>query len=340
MANFSWRVDSYHINVGNGDGSVHVLVYLPQSVPYKCVMFDGGSAMLSLDPNTGSSSQAPFENTLAYLDKAYSWENGRCQLDSMVITHWDEDHYANMLNVIQKRAAKDGGIVSFLRYKPDKTPATVLYAPNWSKGPDLNGAFAAVGNINGYACINTSYKRGAKTDKDNWVPFAIPRFAESDMRGVLGAELFSNTVISGAVSLADVTDITKLALVNPPGSVDKVPMPALYCVCVWRTVLGPPAVEVIKERVTMTNQVSIICVLYWTDTGRISLYLGGDAEQDTESKFLRWLTRGGMYKTPITSVKLSHHGSRSSTPLQFLQTVTPKNIVMSIPSAKHCHPCE
>jgi hypothetical protein len=55
---------------------------------------------------------------------------------------------------------------------------------------------------------------------------------------------------------------------------------------------------------------------------------------------LNWLTSGDARPAGMTSVKISHHGSRSSTPLDFWDEVKPKNVVISLPSRMHIHPCE
>jgi hypothetical protein len=358
----SLRVDSYHINIGNGDGSIHVLVSQPGRVAHKCVLIDGGSAMhwwkLKLDPRVKGSTHDPIRDMVKYLGSVYDWGAGApgCQFDTIVLTHWDEDHWGKMLRTIMEdayEADKNKTRIPYLKYDADGLPETYFYVPNFYPRTDLNlnGARSErlqCDFINGrpepYAFINAFYHISALKKEEKWIPFAIlcsPDIGGGlGLRGVLGAELFNNTLVPDTTPLTEIADIRQLTAANPPGELDNIQMPALYCICAHQTVLGPPAVEVIPEGVSMTNQVSIVCVLYWAGTGRISHYLGGDADQDTESKVLSWLTRRGSRSIRITSIKLSHHGSRSSTPLDFWDTVRPKNVIISLPIRQHHHPCK
>ncbi len=346
MATAFWRVDSYHVNVGNGDCSIHVLAYLSPGKPalaYKCILIDGGSTWMSIDPGTGSNGYNPIRDMVTYLGTSYDWENGRCQFDTVVLSHWDEDHYGNLLQTIKQDAAQNVGIISYLRYDSKNRPATYFYTPNWFSGYRLNGAPSSYITSNqGLAWINTAYVPRGQTTIFDWVPFGILRAPEDGFSGVLGAEFFNNTVCN--VPLAQVTDITQLVRANPAcnPAFATATMPSMYCIGVYQIVLGGPPFEVIQEDPTRTNRVSIACILYWTDTKRISHYLAGDADQVTEGKVLSWLLAGG-HPGRMTSVKLSHHGSRSSTPITnpgLLRTAGPKNVVLSIPSGMHIHPCK
>jgi hypothetical protein len=350
MATPYLRVDSYHLNIGNGDGSIHVLVSQPGRVAHKCVLVDGGSTRTKLDPKTKASSPNPIRAFVTALSSVYAWANGRCQFDTIVLTHWDEDHYGTLIKTIREDA-RDHGRIPYLKYDANDRPATYFYVPNWFPGPGLNGArpwelkYSHVrGLLEPYGWINTSYTGRGRTTKYAWVAFCILRPPEVGlglgMRGVLGAELFNNTLVPSTIRLTQIPDIAQLAQANPSAPIGNIPAPSLYCIGVDQTVLGPPAVEVIKESVTMTNRVSIVCVLYWADTGRISHYLGGDADQTTEAAVLNWLTSGDARPARMTSVKISHHGSRSSTPLDFWDEVKPKNVIISLPSRMHIHPCE
>ncbi|KAJ4294658.1 hypothetical protein N0V88_004887 [Collariella sp. IMI 366227] len=339
MVNPTWRVDSHHVNVGNGDCSIHVLVYVPQGLAYKCILLDGGSAWMSLDPKTGVAPQNPLTDMIPYLGSQYTWANGRCQFDTIVLSHWDEDHYGNLLQILRVDAALNAGIISYLKYDANNAPATYFYTPNWlaDSGSRLNGApLPYLTAHQGYAWINISYVPRKKTTVFNWVRFCILRTPEAGMSSVLGAEFFSNTLCT--IPLTQITKLSDLAQANrptnPPFATDTVP--SMYCIGVYQTVLGPPPALVIKEDPTKTNKVSIVCILYWTDTQKISHYLAGDADQDTEANILKWLKKG--HSGLMTSIKLSHHGSRSSTPLNLLQTAKPKNVFMSTPSGMHIHP--
>lgn len=335
-----WRVDSHHVNVGNGDCSIHVLVYLPDRA-FKCVLLDGGSAWMSIDPGTGANSQNPIRNMLAYLDTAYRWINNRCQFDTVVLSHWDEDHYGNLLKTI-KEDASPRTTIPYLKYDNNNAPATFFYAPNWLAGYRLNGAFwAYIRERNGFAEINKDYVPRGETQSYTWVPFCILRNPERQLNNVLGAEFFTNNLCTQPLNqinnLRALVDANKPQMPAPATTY----MPCMYCVGVYQTTLGRPPAEVILEDPTRTNRVSIVCIVYWADTGRISHYLAGDADQVTEGNVLRWIVNGGQWGR-MTSVKLSHHGSRSSTPItpSLLRVARPRTVVLSIPSGMHIHPCK
>ena len=336
-----WRVDSYHINVGNGDCSIHVLVYLPSNSAYKCVLLDGGSALMGVDPGTGASGQNPIRNMLAYLDTAYKWTNLRCQFDTIVLSHWDEDHYGNLLKTIKEDASQHNPI-PYLKYDANNAPTTFFYAPNWLSGYRLNGAYwSYIREKNGIAEINMDFVPRGQTKSFTWIRFAILRNPEMGLNNVLGAEFFNNTLCTRPLN--QIGNIEALVQANAPQTPPPATtaMPCLYCIGVYQTTLGPPPVEVILEDPTRTNRVSIVCILYWADTGRISHYLAGDADQVTEANVLRWVVDGGKWGR-MTSVKVSHHGSRSSTPItpSLLRVAGPRTVVLSLPSGMHVHPCK
>ncbi|KAK4153608.1 hypothetical protein C8A00DRAFT_33628 [Chaetomidium leptoderma] len=345
MSNSSWQVQSFHVNVGNGDCSIHVLEYQPslvqKALAYKCVLIDGGSAWLPIDVGTKTAGTNPLRDMIARLNTLYRWANGHCQFDTIVLTHWDEDHYGNLLQTIKEDAAVYGGFPPYLQYTNDnlQLPLTYFYVPNWHSGTGLNGpSWYYLRAKKGYAYINRRYERGHRTTAFDFVPFAILRAADLSLKNVLGAEFFFNTLCRGAIS--DVQDLSSLVKANPPtgpyiSPTDTTP-PSMYCIGVCQVVPGTPSVSVIKEDPTRTNKFSIACIILWTDTWQISHYGAGDADQDTENRILGWLTKS--HSGIMTSVKISHHGSRSSTPLNLFPTAKPRNIVMSIPSGMHRHP--
>ena len=359
MATDTWGVDTYHVNVGNGDCSFHVLAYLAlkdRRVAWRCVLIDGGSAMMKVDPGPNTHQPHPVRQMIGFLTQNYEWPNSsnkRCQLDTIVISHWDEDHYGALLAMIKDDAAINKGVIDYLKYTDDGTtlrPATYFYVPNWAWGwqsPKLNGAPGKYMNCDaaGYGSINIFYEGYKTTVLEHYVPFCMLRTADPNLQGmslglVLGREFFFNKKCS--VNVDQVPDLAALVKSNPPQDPkiqpnDPLP-PSMYCIAVMQRQLGPSAVGVIPDaKVTRTNRVSIICIIYWTDTKRISHYLAGDADDPTEVDTINWLIRSGVSK--MTTMKLSHHGSRSSTPLGFLNACNPQNIFMSTPSSRHIHPC-
>lgn len=128
---------------------------------------------------------------------------------------------------------------------------------------------------------------------------------------------------------------------NPPEDPED-GRPGMYCIGVMEQTF-PYASKlpmIIPEGVTKTNKVSIAAMIMW-DNGagkppRCSHYFAGDASDRPEAEFVAWLKAGDV--TRVTSAKLSHHGSRSSTPLTMLETFQPSNIIISNPNGRYFHP--
>lgn len=348
----TWGVDSYHVNVGTGDCSVHVLVYQPGAPDKKdrkacrCVLIDGGSVRNKLNPKTGIEDE-PVQRTVRWLTNRYSWDDDQCRFDSIVISHWDEDHYAGVLQAIQKDSAT--GNVPYIKYAQTAQglePATYLYCPNWTDMDKLklNPAPSGwVGQKDGLVYINRLYTgiRGQTPAKADWVSFCRLRTAEESLQNVLGVEFFSNSKCS--LNPASVTNLDTLVRNNPPVPPcaglpnPQSPPPQMLCLSVQNFVLGG-RLRVVTEPLTKTNRYSIVCIIYWSDTKRISHYLAGDLNQVTEGKILKWIKDNDSRNCRMTSVKLSHHGARSSTPLNMTLDTMPVNMLISNPSAGHVHP--
>lgn len=147
MSRPSYRVDSIHINVGAGDSAIHLLLqvsgsYTPPGsktpisydknlggIVLSAVLVDGGrGSVLSLDQYY----------LLQSIPKMYQLPGGDLQFDSIVLTHWDIDHYGGLWKTIklnldtESRAKADQ--CSFMKYADAKGrdhPLTTLYAPYW-----------------------------------------------------------------------------------------------------------------------------------------------------------------------------------------------------------------
>jgi hypothetical protein len=104
---------------------------------------------------------------------------------------------------------------------------------------------------------------------------------------------------------------------------------------------------VVPENPTTTNCFSIAAMILWP-SGRCSHYFAGDADEESEENFLTWFSGGKPYdpSVRIVSMKASHHGSRSSTPVaghywyDNFFSFLPKNIIISNPSGRYFHPSE
>lgn len=83
-----------------------------------------------------------------------------------------------------------------------------------------------------------------------------------------------------------------------------------------------------------TNNTSIVCLVIFPGSGRVSYYLAGDADGELELRVAAWI--GDI---TVTTMKLSHHGSATSSPLRLLKLLKPKTILVSA-GDQHGHPSE
>ncbi|KAI9689316.1 MAG: hypothetical protein M1822_009966 [Bathelium mastoideum] len=380
--NQDWSVESLHANCGVGDCALHVLKSSANAVE-SVVLVDGGATSSSSIFKESNLHKSPVTRLLELLkNKNYAYKAGSLQLDTIVITHWDDDHYAGLADALRSEWTDTG--VSWL--KPNF--GTKLYCPNVTsseKNYKLNGIEVTGGpktsqmkHANRWFRVNLDDPNyvDLKLKGNDWVRFASLLVAERNKWDVLGVDFFSNNGLNHQQSDYEYPSDFRLAQLigfNPPretgGDVSDGPTPGrpgMYAIGVLRRSLRPwksgdplpttwppsnpnstvlamdeteqPVGVVPDEHVTLTNKWSIAAAIIWADEEipRCSHYFAGDADEESEKIWLSWLTQSGIQG--IRSIKLSHHGSRSSTPLSFLTDFMPLNIVMSTPASKYFHP--
>jgi hypothetical protein len=121
--------------------------------------------------------------------------------------------------------------------------------------------------------------------------------------------------------------------------------PLLLCVSVNEEPLQKTGVlmlpMVVPTKVTAQNRRSIATILL-SPSNEILHYLGGDLTEIPEQKLAKWLTSqnyNGSKRVPC--MKLSHHGSRGSTPFELLYALSPEYTIISAglnSSYYHPHP--
>ncbi|KAA8903423.1 hypothetical protein FN846DRAFT_954000 [Sphaerosporella brunnea] len=357
-------VDSYHINVGQGDCAIHLLVQhnVTAAPPKKplvlhAVLIDGGES--------DAVNIAKIRQTIDHIEGEYDFAGGATtlQFDSVVVTHWDSDHFKGVIKLIEvdltdqlskPPVVADGARVGCRLFKYDggdrTKPQTIFFAPYWngmakapSSKPPPKKPKVIKTNDRPETVVESS-KPGhmdfiIKIPAAKKVPaFDIPfqalcklRYAVGD---VLGMNLFTHEEISARYE----------DLKSPKDLIDnishKYPV-GMFCVTSCGAVIGhdedPFEVFTIDKPNEHKNWYSIGAVVLWEGSARISHYFCGDAMYKQEDMIREWVNNGAV-KT-ITSLKLSHHGSATSTPTASLELFQPENMVVSAgTSANYGHP--
>ncbi|KAI1872499.1 hypothetical protein JX265_005379 [Neoarthrinium moseri] len=345
----TWCVDSHHVSVKVGDCAVHLLVKnsgKKNQEVWGAVLVDGGTS--SLNPNLVSSKNA-IESITAKLSKLYRLK--QLNYETIVVSHWDEDHYGGLVDLIYKDALKAENdkkklyeVMDYLMWKDEggeKVPGTYFYCPNEKESHSSTGKTKTLNGLPARFRRNGIYIEVC-TDADpdrstgDWYPFAILKSAEDNLYDVLGVNFFENKGLKPPVG-----PLTPVQLVNsnPPGEAG---WPGMYCIGVKNQTFKQPKSsgipEIVPEGVTKTNQFSIAQVILWpdgTNPPKCSHYSAGDADEKRERLYMAWLYSQGVKR--ITNMKLSHHGSRSSSP-QETPMFQPVNIVISNPTGSYFHP--
>lgn len=161
----SYAVDSFHINIGTGDAAIHLLVEssdpsgvsdpdpgaTPKPTILRSALIDGGE----YQKNVGASD---IRDTIANIKKRYelgvrdSEGDGRMRFDSIMVSHWDSDHYGGVkklleddftdmleayksLTTAEQKRELEAKQSRYCRYgKADKSVLlTTFYAPYWDE---------------------------------------------------------------------------------------------------------------------------------------------------------------------------------------------------------------
>ncbi|KAF2217281.1 hypothetical protein CERZMDRAFT_93332 [Cercospora zeae-maydis SCOH1-5] len=343
------RVDAYHINIGVGDCAilVHAIVTWDDSAGFrqvtarerqKVVLVDGGySELIEGETGFNSGNAWNLQSCIKAIRRQYSVPgNGvpdDLRFDAVVISHWDADHYSGvlanlfdseMINVIPKHNKNWARTYRplLLKYDNAGNPETVLYMPVWPPWGSKPFQRLAHTTVNGREHLHYLFKYNEDTEEAAVLNTMLVRMKEDE---ILGTEVFSGNALAGQYSaIADLT----LLLNNRPLPAGE---PGLFIIAARQQILGMAAKAPLAQgSENFTNKTSIVLVVVWP-SGRASHYLAGDLDGVAEVKVSKWLNR------PITTIKGSHHGAESSTPMEMLDTYMPRSIVLSSGN-KYGHP--
>lgn len=296
-----YDVLSYFINVGAGDSAVHILRQRDPPGVEAAVLIDGGR----------STSVGSVEGAIASIRAEF---NSKFPFTSIVVTHWDADHYAGLMKLL------------YNQWKTPKLPPyinskiTTFYCP-WK---DVK----ALGSINDNMKVGLDEKKACY-----WLFFRLS--STSEWRPVcravvstyaMGHDLFTslkpseNTLTKPSMWPFMWPSSLSQVYSNAPNLVAfKKPIFLVYgvdglsfndSIDQWSAPSAPTKLS--------KNDSSIMALVIWpepvaTEPMRVSLYTGGDVEQDPmEDELVKWLVDGPR-KLKLDVVKASHHGSHYST---------------------------
>jgi hypothetical protein len=354
-------VHSFHINVLDGDAAFHLLVDESTKPPtiLSTVLIDGGHRHLSFDHRDHRVTQLSRDLAGSYKDT--STPVLRC--DTIVITHWDEDHYGGILRLIENSINSDGSIndgKSVFKYEGGNRakPQTYLYVPcAFYKD---HGTFLI-------ANLGEQPLHGRWQGDEILVDFASGKPNQSlgicklRTKDILGVNFFTNKPLPSGTSSEGLKSPEDLVKANKPtlpnGASSKSSIPGLYCVGSNTDKIGYRidavvsmrtrakmkqigTVDIVNRYPTASNCESIAAMLIWDNSFRLSHYTAGDLDFDDEGDIVAWTKTNGDTKTVgkwVTSMKVSHHGGRNETPATILENFRSRNIIISC-GGKYGHP--
>ncbi|KAK0615568.1 hypothetical protein B0T17DRAFT_619207 [Bombardia bombarda] len=329
-----YRVDSFHINVDAGDGAIHILSKPGTTTDgcrdvCKAVFLDGGK-------KDNGAWRDSIDTTILAIEQAFNCQskyvlknqNGRPYLlfDVFVVSHWDADHYEGVMEFLRADVGKwphgaaNAKKTKVLRacYDTNGNPKSYFFAPYF-----MDQSEGVKEKFEHHFQVNTTKKTLDILSNDGFTwakDTLLPRTKSAEL---LGRNFFDLREYDDQIDLdppqADpwnyMTSIAKLVEINPL-------LPQLA--------LGNNGVT--DKTLTETNKSSISNMIVWSNE-HVSHYFAGDADAKLERRIIEWAN------CQVTNVKLSHHGSSSSTPLPYMfDTFNPKNMFASAGGGGYGHP--
>ncbi|KAH0592376.1 hypothetical protein MHUMG1_09877 [Metarhizium humberi] len=256
----------------------------------------------------------------------------KLKLDSIVITHWDHDHYDGITVLLQSEVGKlnEGNPnpipkISFLKWTGG-VPDTILYCPRHKRIGQWGRKIKGISDVSEfYVAHDDAFQEDMvyiKPDANNtWTDYQFAKLRVTD-------ESIWDVLAQDAGMQARPILCRR----------DEAEFGHTYGLKLHSS---SAAISCVRRGVTLTNQSSIAAMVLWAGSKganpRASNYLAGDMGQTYEKSIQQWLCDGGVKH--IRSVKLSHHGSHFSTPLKMFEKFNPLNTFIPTPiHATHGHP--
>jgi hypothetical protein len=344
----TFHVDTFYVNIGIGDCALHLLINDDDNTIEKLMVVDTGDSKSARFVGKYCRPQHILQ-TWSRIRTYYAHVPEEPQIDVLVITHLDSDHWGACRELVGSQIGfqvtddMNNDQIAALRMKWFKyhngVPLTEVVAPQPLTTPF--GMDAAPQNAGCESFLKFFWEATDGSGRNAWVT-NMARF-RSRAVWLLGLNLFN--IANGCIPWSEKATITspaKLLAENPPIA----NQPGAYIICAEWQMLGETGTAPIGSH-NVRNRTSIGAMIMWnTNPVRMSHYFAGDLEAPKEILIAKWIM-GRPLSEPIvdsdlgpvrvTSMKASHHGASSSTPMEMLLVFNPHRIIFSC-GTKHGHP--
>lgn len=350
-------VSSYHINVGPGDSAIHVLAGRDnngQRTLLHAVLIDGGKRF------AGPSN---LFRVIEKLQQDFACPGGRFRFDSIVVTHWDSDHYGGVITLLANDIGAQMGpnvdptkiMCRYMKYHdaaadPPGTYSnclTTFYAPHWEEsdspigGKKRHPSLVRAGTPGQYTVGINIFKAFSKNGNGGGQVLLAQLCRLCTVpQEYIGRELFTGTVLPRQ-PYANPTEMRKayqdaILSVDPDNFYRAAP--GLFILAGDAICIGTDGNPVNSGFVhSPSNRSSIACIILDANADPLH-YFSGDAECDVDRTLAAWINPiPGSLVTPL--MKLSHHGSSYNTPIELIKALNPANVVLSA-GTQYGHPRE
>ena len=323
----NWTLEIHHIDVGQGDST---LIIAKNNSTVRSCLIDGGRSN-----DTKQKQKKVTEESRSSLH-TYITKQGIEQLDIMVATHYDEDHFTGLTKLLLLKEGETDNLNKV--YKKVR-----IYDQGWPKQLD-SSYIEYVKAINGRDKKRTINHEDAQNRKrftndvaseeqtikavnlgqlkDIGLP-GVPKETtkQSGTRDVptIPIDKAGNTLINREILWDEVEG-------GKPGNA-----PIIECIAVngWILQKDKSNKKLLSNKVDPRNEKSLAFIIKF---GEFRYYIGGDIEttQEDGNKNVQ-----GIYKylsdskQNISVVKCSHHGSKYSSSSTFINKLKPKVAIMS-----------
>lgn len=344
------QIHSFHINVGNGDGAIHLLVKkgdpdnnVKHSVQ-RALLIDGGKPA-AVDR---------IKRAIAYINDVYEVTKQDAttaqtlRFDGIVVTKWAVDHSAGILKLLIddiKHTSHPKEPCTLLKYD-GTTPKSTFYSPFWAgQGasqlkPGLSKKPPPTTNIKlNPADKEPSFALGTQNRLVDFIQATKTWekicFLVATPNELIGRELFTGAITpasgTDARNYGSVADLVKATEGIAEGTLKD--HTGIYCIAADGHVLSNQTAVAAQGDLQTgqrgTSGISLLAIV----KGSPQHYFSGDSDYQLDKLAAQWIN------TSVPVTKLNSHGSIVSTPSEFLDTLKPSHLIASAgPSLKSMHP--